>query len=723
MTLATPLEEIFKQLNPRQKSALKNLGLKTVRDLLYHFPYRYENPADLKRIGEVFEGEKVRVWGKVKKIDYEKTWKKKLNIAYATVEDPTGRIKLVWFRQPYIAKMLPEGSCAIFSGKVAMRKQEKYIANPLYDIVPCSVIPAFSKEDSAKLQPLYSASSGISSLWISKAISKIIRQVNIAEFLPEEIIKKYHLPELGKALRWAHFPKTEDHASAAKKRFAFEEVFLMQLLRMSQKEEIKKTSGIKLSNLETLRDEFVTLLPFKLTNAQEKAVNDIIKDFKSGHPMNRLLEGDVGSGKTAAAACAAYVIAKNGMQAAYMAPTEILARQHFETFAKVLGRAGLKIGLLTSSISEKFPSKIAREKSTHVSKTQLLKWVGEGEFPILIGTHSLIEKNVEFKKLALAMVDEQHRFGVMQRSKLFQKNANKEVRPPGEVGPPVPHFLTMTATPIPRTLALTIYADLDVSLIDEMPAGRKPIETKIVPPKERNLAYEFIRTKLAEGDQAFVICPRIEPLDQRKSDFPRKSDFLKAEMKSVKEEYKKLKEKIFPEFEIGIMHGKLTPKEKEETMRQFRDGKTQVLVSTSVVEVGVDIPNATIMMIESAERFGLAQLHQFRGRVGRSDKKSYCFILAGNYSANIFRRLRALTTAKTGFELAEYDLEFRGPGELSGRRQWGISDIGMEALRNLKMVEAARAEAKAIIESTSLNQHSVLVEKVKALSREPPHFA
>src|SRR3989338_1568719 len=663
MTPDTKLEEIFKQLNPRQKAALKNLGLRSVNNLLYHFPYRYENPADLKRIGEVFEGEKVRFWGKVKKIDFEKTWKKKLNIAYATVEDPTGRIKLVWFRQPYIAKMLPEGSCAIFSGKVAMRKQEKYIANPLYDVVPCNIIPAFSKEDSAKLQPLYSSSSGISSLWISKAIEKILPQAGEQEFLPEEIIKKYHLPDLGKALRWAHFPKTEDHASAAKKRFAFEEVFLMQLFRIGQKEEIKKTAGAGFKNLKKLKEEFLGLFNFQPTKAQLCAIDDVIKDLESGHPMNRLLEGDIGSGKTAVAAAAAYFIAQNGMEATYMATTEILARQHFETFTKLFKNSGIKIGLLTSSISDKFPSKVNPALSTHISKSQLLRWVANGEIPILIGTHSLIEKNVVFKKLGLAMVDEQHRFGVLQRSRLFKKTALP------------PHFLTMTATPIPRTLALTIYADLDVSLIDEMPAGRKPIETKIVPPKERNLAYEFIRTKLVEGDQAFVICPRIEPQDQRKSDFLGKSDFLKAEMKSVKEEYKKLKEKIFPEFEIGIMHGKLTPKEKEETMRRFRGDEIKLLVSTSVVEVGVDVPNATIMMIEGAERFGLAQLHQFRGRVGRSDKKSYCFILAGSYSANIFRRLKALTTAKTGFELAEYDLEFRGPGELSGRRQWGISDI------------------------------------------------
>ena len=622
---------------------------------------------------------------------------------------------MVWFRQPYIARMLPEGSCAIFSGTVANRNGEYYIANPLYDIVPCSIVPEFSREDASRLQPLYSATSGVSSLWISKAIAKILPQIATDDFLPKEILEKYHLPALQTALRWAHNPKTEEHSGAAKKRFAFEGVFLMQLMRASQKEEIKKTAGIKLSNIETLRDEFIKLLPFDLTDAQNKAIEDILSDLRSGHPMNRLLEGDVGSGKTAVAACAAYICAKNGLQAAYMAPTEILARQHFETFSKVLGRAGLKIGLLTSSLSEKFPSKIAREKSTHVSKAQLLKWVREGEFPILIGTHSLIEKKVEFKNLALAMVDEQHRFGVSQRSKLSQKN-HSLIEVGLQSALPPPHFLSMTATPIPRTLALTIYADLDLSVINEMPPGRQTIDTKIVTPKDRHLAYEFIRQKLNAGEQAFVICPRIEPSE------PSSEGFMQAEMKSVKEEYKKLNEKIFPEFDIALMHGKLTPKEKEEAMQKFRENKAQVLVSTSVVEVGVDVPNATIMMIEGAERFGLAQLHQFRGRVGRSDTKSYCFILPTSYSADIFRRLKALTEAKSGFELAEYDLEFRGAGELSGRKQSGLSDIGMEALKNLKMVEAARFEAREIIESGTLSKYPLLEAKTKELSSSPLHF-
>ncbi len=703
MNLSTPLEEIFRLL-PKQKLGLKKLKLITAGDLIDHFPARYENPGDLKRIDEIITGETVRIWGRVKKIDYEKTWKTKMAIAQATVEDQTGSIKLIWFRQPYIAKMIPVGSSAIFSGKVANRRGEYYLANPNYEIIPSNVIPNFTRNMETSLIPIYPSAAGVSSLWIEKAVKKILPHLQIPEFLPKNIVEKYHLPLRDVAARVMHNPKNISHTEAARKRFAFEEVFLIQLSRMKEKEEIKKTSGINFDNLENLKSEFIKLLSFSPTAAQMKAMSDVKKDLESGHPMNRLLEGDVGSGKTAVAASAAFMVAKNRMQATYMAPTEILARQHFDGFWKLLKNTGIKIGLLTSSISEKFPSKVNPNGPTHASKAQLLKWAREGEIQILIGTHSLIEKKVAFKNLALAMVDEQHRFGVKQRSKLLRKNKS------------TPHFLTMTATPIPRTLALSIYADLDVTVLDELPPGRKSIETKVVPPKDRALAYEFIRQKLARGEQAFVICPKINPKDDAKD------DIFKLDLKSVKEEYKKLKEKIFPEFEIGLMHGKLTPKEKEEAMGDFRDGKTNILVSTSVIEVGVDVPNATIMIIEGAERFGLAQLHQFRGRVGRGKAQSYCFIFPSSYSENINKRLKALREAKSGFELAEYDLEFRGPGELAGGKQSGISDIGMEALRNIKMVEAARAEAKNIIETNSISKYPLLEEKINKLQSEPLHF-
>lgn len=705
MTLDTPLEQIFR-VTPRQRLALKKLGIVTCEDLIEHFPYRYENPADFKKIADVLSGERVRVAGRVAKIEFEKTWKRKMNIAKATIEDTTGKIEAIWFSQPYIAKMLPEGSTAVFSGKVGIRSGKYYLANPLYEFIPKNSLEEFfaprSLDEGGRLYPIYSTSAGVSSLWIQKHVERILREAEVGEFLPEEIIKKYKLPERKSAMFFLHFPKNPLHAEAAKKRFAFEKVFLLQTSRMKQKQDLKSEQSFKIKHSKELKKEFLSLLPFKPTLSQLKAMEDVEKDFNSGNPMNRLLEGDVGSGKTAVAAYAAFLAAKNGAQAVYMAPTEILARQHFENFFKLLGLSNIRVGLLTSSISEKFPSKINPKLPTHVSKSQLLKWAREGEIHVLVGTHSLIEKKVEFKNLALAMVDEQHRFGVGQRARLLRKNST------------IPHFLSMSATPIPRTLALSLYADLDISLISELPPGRKQIETKIVLPKERSIAYSFIRQKLQDGEQAFVICPRIQKSD--------KETMLKMEMKSVKEEHEKLKKNVFPEFEIGIMHGKLLPKEKEETMRNFRDGKLKILVSTSVIEVGVDVPNATVMIIEGAERFGLAQMHQFRGRVGRSEKQSYCFIFPTSYSENSRRRLKALREAKSGFELAEYDLEFRGAGELTGKNQWGVSDIGMDALKNLKMVEAARIEAHAIIENNTLSKHPLLFSKIQSLQNSEIHF-
>ncbi|HEY4521875.1 MAG TPA: ATP-dependent DNA helicase RecG [Candidatus Paceibacterota bacterium] len=704
MTLDAKLEEIFR-VTPRQRLALKKLGLLTVENLLEHFPYKYEDPANFKKISDLLSGERVRIAGRVTKVDFEKTWKRKINIAKATIEDGSGKLEAVWFRQPYIAKMLPEGSTAVFSGKIGIRSGKYYLANPLYEFISQGAFSDFFNTitpRSSPLYPLYSTSAGISSLWIQKHLEKILAETKVPEFLPDEIIKKYNLPERQTALRLIHFPKNLEHAEAAKKRLAFEKVFLLQLSRMKRKLELKNSSGLKIKNNDELKKEFLSLLPFKPTISQIKAMEDVERDLTSGNPMNRLLEGDVGSGKTAIAAYAAFLAAKNGAQATYMAPTEILARQHFENFFNLLGKSNIRVGLLTSSISEKFPSKINPKMPTHVSKSQLLKWAKEMEIHILIGTHSLIEKKVEFKNLALAMVDEQHRFGVNQRGRLLRKNSF------------IPHFLSMSATPIPRTLALSIYADLDISLISELPPGRKQIETKIVPPKERHIAYSFIRQRLNDDEQVFVICPRIQKSD--------KETMLKMEMKSVKEEYEKLKKSVFPEFEIGIMHGKLGPKEKEETMRSFRDGKIKILVSTSVIEVGVDVPNATVMMIEGAERFGLAQMHQFRGRVGRSEKQSYCFIFPNSYSENSRQRLKALKEAKSGFELAEYDLEFRGAGELTGKNQWGVSDIGMDALKNLKMVEAARTEAKMVVEKNLLAKFPLLQEKIQKIESSEIHF-
>ena len=472
-------------------------------------------------------------------------------------------------------------------------------------------------------------------------------------------------------------------------------------------------------------------MPYRLTAAQEKVIGQILDDFKKPHPMARLLEGDVGSGKTVVAAAVCLNAVSQGYQAAFMAPTEILARQHFEEFMKRLGAFKSKIGLLTSSESRKFPSKISFKTAAEISTNQLLKFVASGEIQILIGTHSLIQSRVKFKKLGFVVIDEQHRFGTEQRARLAKDKEEEAIHDSqmlikkSQIGfaKASPHLLSMTATPIPRTLALTIYGDLDLSILDEMPPGRKRVITKVVDTKERANTYEFIRSEINKGRQAFVICPRIEAKDLNADNqfsaagFQRR--FALGEMKAVKEEFKKLSEIVFPEFKIAMLHGKLKPKEKETIMRGFKENKTNILVSTSVVEVGVDVPNATIMMIEGGERFGLAQLHQFRGRVGRGEHQSYCFVFTDKLSSRIAERLKALQDSKTGFELAEYDLMFRGPGELSGKNQWGMSDVGMEALKNIKMVEAARAEAEEMIKNDpELKKFPLLKKRLEEVSKQ-----
>ena len=409
--------------------------------------------------------------------------------------------------------------------------------------------------------------------------------------------------------------------------------------------------------------------------------------------MSRLLEGDVGSGKTAVAATAAYALLRDNLQTAYMAPTEILATQHFYSFIQYFTYTGIQIGLITGSGCKKFPSKINPKEATDISRTQLLKWVAEGQIPILIGTHTLIQKTVKFKNLALCVIDEQHRFGTAQRRKLVRKDGL------------APHLLSMTATPIPRTLALTIYGDLDLSLLDEMPAGRKQIITEVITPDKRARTYEKIRQELRAGRQLYVICPRIFEPDPEKE--------LALNVKSAVAEAKILKKEIFQEYEIGVLHSKMSKEKKEKVMQDFSEGKINILCATSVVEVGVNVPNATVIIIEGAERFGLAQLHQLRGRVIRSTHQAYCYVFADAKSVKTIDRLKALKTAKNGFELAELDLTLRGAGELGGTKQWGITDLGMEAIKNIKMVEAARFEAVHLIsEDPELTHYPLLKQKV-----------
>lgn len=417
------------------------------------------------------------------------------------------------------------------------------------------------------------------------------------------------------------------------------------------------------------------------------------------------------------AAASAWAIVKAGCQVSYMAPTEILARQHFESFAEYFAHLNIPIGLITGRECKKFPSKINPHDSTHITKRQLLKWVANGEIPILVGTHALIQKQVQFKNLAYAIIDEQHRFGVEQRARLIRRSQITKPSSsdsPKSVKVPLPHLLSMTATPIPRTLALTIYGDLDLTLLDQMPVGRKPIITKIISPDKRNEAYQHIETEIKNGRQAYIICPRIDEPDPDKE--------LALQTKSAKAEAKRLKEKVFPDLEIEVMHSKLRLKEKEETMKQFVGGQIDILVSTSVIEVGVNVPNATIIVIEGAERFGLAQLHQLRGRVLRSNHQAYCYIFSDTKNAKSMARLKALIQARNGFELAEQDLALRGAGTMTGEKQWGLSDLGMEAIKNIKLVEAARNEAQAILETDpDLTEHPQFLNRLSKKKKEM-HF-
>lgn len=712
----TPLADIFR-LTPTQKTGLTKLGVTTAIDLLRYFPTRYTSIAELRKIRDLKKGDDAIIYARVVSAKTSKGFRSKIPMTEAVFEDDTGHIKAVWFHQAYIAKMLPEGKLVKIAGHVEERKGIPYLANPEFEDTKDFPIDGGTSlwgegSGTPTFSPVYAETKGVTSRFLYHHVQKLFT-LGILDIttdpIPSEILKRYHLPTLTTALVWIHTPKREEDARAARKRFAFEEVFLIQLARAEERRANSESNGFVIDPQKAAIARFVERFPFRPTNAQTHALENIFADLKKGTPMGRLLEGDVGSGKTFVAATAAYAVATSApldnkfgnLQVAYMAPTEILAEQHFKSFTEYFKDLPIEIGLLTGSTAKKFPSKIDPSGATKVSKAQLLKWVAEGKLPILIGTHALIQKNVKFKNFALAIVDEQHRFGTAQRGKLAKKEAL------------LPHFLSMTATPIPRTLALTIYGNLDLTVIDHMPEGRKPIKTELVLPTKRTEMEKHIKTELNTGRQAYIICPRIDEPDPEKEralgrasiDTARHNS---AELKSVKEEAKRLA-RVFPAFSIGILHGKMKPLEKDQAMHDFASGKTQILVATSVVEVGVNVPNATIIVIEGAERFGLAQLHQLRGRVLRGTHQAYCHLLTTSTNEATAERLKALVTAKNGFELAELDLMLRGAGELGGGKQWGISDLGMEAIKNIKMVEAARTEAQTLIASDpALHNHPLL---------------
>ena len=679
---------------------LEQLGLKSVRDFLYFFPHRYDDLSKIKKISEIKAGETATIEGKVKTIQNIRTWKKRMMITETLVEDGSGSVRIVWFNQPFLTRNIKEDKTYRFSGKLNLDSNGLYISNPSYEAA--SRVPT----NTARIVPVYPETRGVTSKWLRWKISQLLKRYlsGIPEIIPNAILERQKLIGMQEAIRELHFPSSFEKVEKAQKRMAFEEMFLIQLVAVRSRKNWETSQAVKIDFDEKLIKSFVTSLPFKLTDAQKKSTFQILKDLERPHPMNRLLEGDVGSGKTAVAAIAALEAMMAGYQTAIMAPTEVLARQHFETFGKVLKGFSQKIGLLTNSESRTFWKKNTRKN--------FLGKIRRGEIKILIGTHALIQESVEFKNLALVIIDEQHRFGVEQRARLQKAAAEIKSELPARGKSAsgrknsVPHLLSMTATPIPRTLALAFYGNLDLSILDELPKGRKKIITEIVALAGREKVYDFIRMEIKKGRQAFFIFPLIE-----------KSEKISGRAATI--EYEKLSKEIFPDLQIGLLHGRMKPKDKEEAMKKFKDKEFDILVSTSVIEVGVDVPNATIMIIEGSERFGLAQLHQFRGRVGRSEHQSHCFLFTDSSSATTNKRLKALLESEDGFALAEKDLEIRGPGQFLGTRQSGLADAAMQHLSDVKLIQQARIEAQSLFEfDPKLERFPVLKDTLEEFDRD-----
>lgn len=673
--------QYVKGVGPKIGELLEKLNVETLRDLLYLFPHRHDDFSHRARIADLVAGQEYSVLATIWSA-HEATVGPKRKMIEAVVGDESGNIRVIWFNQPYLIPKLKEGSQIVISGKISFFKHRPVFQHPEYEFVA-------EDEDlekllhTGRLVPVYPSTEGLQQRTLRRILKGALDTYSraVPDFLPSAIISRNKLIPLSSALNQMHYPDSQTDKELAKHRLSFDELLLMQIIVQSRRREWQEvpTNAMKVS--QKLISALQSGLPFKLTQAQQKTLDQILADLQQTRPMSRLLQGDVGSGKTVVAAIAMLTVVENGFQAGFMAPTEILAEQHFRSVRKLLDRfqpsdsgqnvfsveiPGIKrpvtIGLLTGS---------AREKT----RVELMDKLKSKSLDILIGTHAIIQQGVEFGGLGMAVVDEQHRFGVEQRQSLRQKGYN-------------PHLLVMTATPIPRTLALTFYGNLDVSVIDEMPPGRQEIVTRKLAPQQRERAYDFVRAQVTEGRQAFIICPLIE-----------ESEALDA--KAAVKEFERLRKDVFPDLSdrMGLLHGRMNPKEKDSAMEDFRMGKTSILVSTPVVEVGIDVPNATVMLIESADRFGLSQLHQFRGRVGRGQYKSYCLLLTESFSKDAAERLAVMEKTINGFELAQKDLELRGPGEFFGTRQSGLPDLRVADFSDTRLIETTHEEAGRLINS------------------------
>jgi len=663
--LNTPVR-YFKGVGPKKSGDLAALGIKTAEDIIYYLPARYEDRSKIVKIRDLKMGEAQAVEGEIMTASSRRT-KSGRSMFQIAVTDRTGIIHAVWFNQPYLKDYLIKSGKVVLYGKVD-RYDRVQIMSPEYEILKEGEAESIHMR---RIVPVYPATSSLSTKYLrGLAFQAAMRYCRfLTERLPTYIIAREHLVDVRFAFRNIHFPATFENLEKAYRRIVFEEFFMLQLALAIKKAAVKEAAGLGHKADGELMTEFKNSLPFELTKGQKKAISDIEGDMSSGKPMNRLLEGDVGSGKTVVAAHSLVLTVQNGFQGCLMAPTEILARQHFIGLSELLMPLGINIALLVGGIDPE-------------TKSRLYSDIKNGTANIIVGTHAIIQEAVEFKRLGLAVVDEQHKFGVDQRAILQDKGYK-------------PHMLVMTATPIPRTLALTVYGDLDISVIKELPKGRSPIVTYWVEEAKRDKAYDFIKEEIEKGRQAYVVCPMIDESNAGPNDGELLS---KNKVQNVTETFDRLKSEVFAGHEVGLLHGRMAPKEKEKVMKDFKRGKINVLVSTVVIEVGIDVPNATVMLVENAERFGLSQLHQLRGRVGRGTHESYCILLADPKTDEASGRLKAIEMTLDGFQIAEADLEIRGPGEFFGTRQHGLPEIRFgNILKDFGIMELARKEAFDLI--------------------------
>ncbi|MBG0786942.1 MAG: ATP-dependent DNA helicase RecG [Anaerolineaceae bacterium] len=654
---------IIRGIGDKQAELLSKLGLNSVEDMLYNFPHRYDDYSQMKLIQDLKFGEEVTILAYVNSVKTFKTPNSNRKITQAIVSDSTGAIQLMWFNQEYQMRYLRKDMFLSISGKVEQYLGRLVMYHPVYEQIEKEQL------NTNRIVPVYSLTAKLSQRWLRRTMHNVVSYwaPKIPDFITEHILADAELMDLSTALMQIHFPEDKSNLSKARYRIAFDEHFLLKLGFLRQRQEWISPESRIYEVDDTWLAEQTTRLPFELTGAQQKALADIRQDLAAGHPMNRLLQGDVGSGKTIVAALGMGIVVQNGAQAAFMAPTSILAEQHYASLKRLLASDTEDAYIHENEI------RLLIGDTPNSEREEILAGLADGTVKILVGTHALIEGPVVFKDLQMVVVDEQHRFGIAQRAALREKGEN-------------PHLLVMTATPIPRSLALTIYGDLDLSVMDEMPVGRQPVSTHILYPTERERVYTLIKAQVKDGHQAFIIYPLVEQGENE-------------ERKAAVEEQERLQKDVFPHLRVGLLHGRLRPEEKDTVMKHFRDKELDILVSTSVVEVGVDIPNATVMLIEGADRFGLAQLHQFRGRVGRGQDQSYCFLIPETKDAAENERLLAMKSTNDGFVLAEHDLAQRGPGEFLGTRQSGYENLRLAKLTDIHLIEKAGQYAKQVFDN------------------------